>query len=196
MPSSRRTDNSSAHTDKEKRKCKRVWVGEFILVHSYYGTLVKIRVSSTAARRAGQFTCNFIRGSASNQTASMATLGILEHRGGRTASWISHGRPGTQQGSHFTRNNTTTASMLDPVPLALSTILACQPGQRHTHTNTHTAHRTPHTASHHCTAIADVSESTQVICLCRWAAGRLKQPVTQKHALSTLPQCQGRLARL
>ena len=39
----------------------------------------KIRVSSTAAGRAGQFSCNFIRGTASNQIAPMATLGILEH---------------------------------------------------------------------------------------------------------------------
>lgn len=169
-------------------------VDESILAHSCYGPLVKIQGLINGGWTGRTIYLQFRQGHRQQSNCfhgNPGDSGTPRRQNG--FSWISHNRnrPGT-------RSNTATASMPDPVPLRSvpSWLLSSRPGHRHTSTYTPPATTTRQ---------LQTSQVDTVTHLCRWAAGRLKQPATDGTARTachpetcpaTLPQCQGRLARL
>lgn len=150
---------------------------EFILAHSYYGTLVKIQ--------------GLINGGWTGRT-----IYLQFDQGHRQQSNCFHGNPGSSGTPRrqkrlpldliretrnpawsFTRSNTTTASMPDPVPLhsAPSWLLSPRPGYRHTSTYTPPATTTRQSQT------SQVDTGTR---LCRWGRRTSEAARNGWHRLS------------
>lgn len=194
MPPSRRTNFSS--TFRLIRKMQGEWVDESVEAHSYYGTLVKNQGLINGGWTGRTIYLQFLQGHCQQSNCfhgNPGDSGTPRRQNG--FPWISHSRPGTQHGHLRVAATRQLHQCLIPC-------LSSQhhPGCHHLGLDTrapkHT-HRQPATSRQ-----LQTSQVDTLTRLCRWAAGRLKQPATDGTAChpetcpATLPQRQGRLARL